>query len=151
LCGLSGRGNYSLASSAGSYDILNRTRIMGTGSQIDIGPYALSDIQEKYTAGYYYNNAPGFYFTNVGEKIIDIYASTGNLSVSAWMKDQPGDDMSVTLSGNGVYSTFSTDSSGNWQVASLTASIIGSDKVLSLKFSNNATSTTGLVSDIRVY
>lgn len=83
-CGLSGIGAATYASSAGLYDILGKNRQLGLGtSYIDIGPYALNNIEEKYTTGYYHNNAPGFYFTNIGQKIIDIYSGTGNLTVSA--------------------------------------------------------------------
>jgi len=152
LCGLSARGDFSLASSAGSYDVLERARIMGTGTQIDIGPYALSNIEEKYEKPYYHTSPPGLSFTNIGQKIFDIYAPVGTISVSAWMIDQAGDDMSMTLMGDNIItSSFDTDMSGTWQIGSVSASITGSDQKLKLIISNNVTSTTGWVSDIRVY
>lgn len=151
-CGLSAMGDFSLLSFAGSYDILGRSRIMGTGTQIDIGPYALSNIEEKYENPYYYTSPPGLSFTNIGQKIFDIYAPIGTISVSAWMIDQAGDDMSMTLVGDNIItSSFDTDMSGTWQIGSVSASITGSDQKLKLIISNNAAGTTGWVSDIRVY
>ena len=155
--GLIGSGSTTTVAPATS-DTLGRWKITN-----DIGPYYVSNITEYWTSTYYKTNPPAYFINGIGEKNIEVIASTGNMTITgaAYVWGNPtslGAQLILEESNNYVKTpaasmTANTNTTtGSWVNLSVTASITGIyDTKLKLRLYNSEASTSASFSDIRIY